>query len=63
MEPLTEPLEDEHKAAEFLDHGVQTLRNWRSKGCGPRYVKIGRSVRYRPEDLRKFINDRVIDPK
>lgn len=48
-------LVDEHTAAEILDAAVQTLRNWRWKGEGPRYRKIGaRLVRYHRADLAAF---------
>ena len=50
-----EKLLDEDKAAEILGLAVQTLRNWRSQRRGPVYVKLGRSVRYRPEDLEEYI--------
>jgi len=31
----------------------------RGKGGGPKYVKVGRSVRYRPDDIRDFMNSQV----
>ncbi len=31
-----------------------TVRAWRLKGTGPRFLKMGRAVRYRPEDVRDF---------
>jgi predicted DNA-binding transcriptional regulator AlpA len=34
---------------------LQTLRNYRSKGIGPVYCKIGRSVRYPLADLVSWI--------
>ena len=34
---------------------TKTLQAWRWKGIGPIYVKIGRSVRYRQEDISEFI--------
>ena len=47
---------DENEAAASLSVAVQTLRNWRWKGEGPRYVKIGaRLVRYRRGDLAAFV--------
>ena len=49
-------LVDEREAAAILDAQVQTLRNWRWKGLGPRYRKIGkRLVRYYKPDLLAFI--------
>lgn len=32
------------------------------RGDGPPYVKIGRLVRYRPDDLQAWIDDQRIDP-
>ncbi|MCC6192812.1 MAG: helix-turn-helix domain-containing protein [Anaerolineales bacterium] len=46
----------EHEAAASLSIAVQTLRNWRWKGEGPRFVKVGkRAVRYRRADLAAFV--------
>jgi predicted DNA-binding transcriptional regulator AlpA len=46
-------------AAEFLQVKPTTLEQWRWNGKGPRFCKLGRSVRYRKSDLEEFINDRV----
>lgn len=42
------------EAAEFLGVSESSLRHWRCIGYGPRYRKLGRSVRYRTEDLIAF---------
>lgn len=34
---------------------VRTLQNWRTEGKGPRFLKIGRLVRYRRSALDEFI--------
>lgn len=49
-------LTDTHQAAEILG-GLKpnTLEGWRVQGKGPRYVKIGRLVRYRIEDLNAWL--------
>ena len=44
-------LRSEADAAEFLCASPRTLQTWRLQGGGPRYVKNGRSVRYRLKDL------------
>ncbi len=50
-------LVDENEAAAILGACVQTLRNWRWRGEGPRYRKIGlRLVRYHRADLAAFIS-------
>ena len=47
---------EEREAAAILSASVQTLRNWRWKGEGPRFRKIGkRLVRYARADLLSFI--------
>ena len=38
-------LHNEAEAAKMLGQSGATLRNWRSKGIGPAFVKIGGSVR------------------
>jgi hypothetical protein len=38
-----------------------TLERMRLQGNGPRYCKLGGSVRYREEDLAAWINSRVVN--
>jgi predicted DNA-binding transcriptional regulator AlpA len=45
---------NENQAAEFLGLSTRTLQAWRVRGGGPRYVKIGRSVRYQRRELVMF---------
>ena len=48
------PLVKDGKAAEILDLEVATLRRWRWKGCGPRYLKLGGAVRYELAEIEAF---------
>ena len=52
-----EPLADENAAAAFLGLSKKTLQRWRWIGRGPAWTKLadGGVVRYRPEDLRRFV--------
>ena len=43
------------QAAEYTGLAKQTLHQKRVSGGGPRFCKIGRSVRYRKEDLDTWI--------
>lgn len=54
---VTRPLMNEHQAAALLSVAVKTLRNWRCRGDGPKFVKLGggKLVRYRESDLVAFI--------
>ena len=45
---------NETEAASFLGVSVRTLQAWRVRGGGPRYLKIGRSVRYQRRALTSF---------
>lgn len=45
---------NENQAAEFLGVSVRTLQAWRVRGGGPRYIKIGRAVRYQRRELLGF---------
>lgn len=33
----------------------QTLAHWRSEGRGPKFVRLGRSIRYHVDDLKAYI--------
>ncbi|WP_371922666.1 helix-turn-helix domain-containing protein [Simiduia sp. 21SJ11W-1] len=35
------------------------MENWRCQGRGPRYVKVGRYVRYRTSDLLEWLERRT----
>jgi DNA-binding transcriptional MerR regulator len=58
MSESTESLQgliDTERAAKRLGLHPQTLRQFRSAGGGPPFVKIGAAVRYDPADLQEFI--------
>lgn len=45
---------NEIEAAKYLARPVTTLRHWRLKGGGPRYLKAGKRVEYLRTDLDAF---------
>lgn len=52
---------NEREAARLLNVSPGTLSVWRSTKRYPlRYVKVGRAVRYRPEDVAAFLANREI---
>jgi predicted site-specific integrase-resolvase len=55
MTTITEPLMPEGEAAAILRVSLTSLRRWRREGTGPVYRKLGRTVRYRPQDLADFV--------
>lgn len=51
------------EAAEVLGVSPETLPSWRSRGKGPRYVRLGRAVRYLESDLAEYLQRNAIDPE
>lgn len=45
----------EHEVATQLGLSVATLRAWRLKQKGPRFVRFGRAVRYLEADIQHFV--------
>jgi excisionase family DNA binding protein len=43
------------KVAEITGLSVDTLAQWRSQRRGLPYLKIGRAVRYDPEDVQEYL--------
>lgn len=48
---------DEYEVSDLLGVRVSTLRYWRHTSVrrGPAFVKLGRLVRYPPEDLKRYL--------
>lgn len=38
-----------------------TVRSWRLKGIGPRFLKMGRAVRYRPQDVDDYERQALVE--
>jgi predicted DNA-binding transcriptional regulator AlpA len=55
IEPLLHP----NEAAKLLNVSLSWLAKSRLSGTGPRFVKIGRAVRYLESSLREYIKGRT----
>jgi len=44
------------QASDYLGLAVSTLNKWRCLGGGPVFIKMGRAVRYRVEDLETYLS-------
>ena len=51
----------EREVAELLGLSVATLRAWRHRGKGPRFLRLGRSVRYLPSDVADLVRASAVD--
>jgi excisionase family DNA binding protein len=50
------PLWTVQEVAEFLRVPVQTLYSWRSTNSGPPARRVGKYLRYRPEDVMAWVD-------
>jgi hypothetical protein len=52
---------DERQAAKIISCSVALLRKWRLFREGPSFIKVGRLVRYRQEDLTAFLDSHRVE--
>jgi predicted DNA-binding transcriptional regulator AlpA len=55
---IVEKLLNEHDVARITGLSVASVRRWRLLKQGPRYLKIGAAVRYKAEDIAKWLETR-----
>ena len=53
-----EELLNEHDVARITGLSLASVRRWRLLRQGPKYIKIGAAVRYKPEDLTSWLESR-----
>jgi hypothetical protein len=58
-----DPLLTEVAAAKFLNVSTRTLQSWRMKDQGPAYIKVGRAIRYRSDDLLAYVEANTVRGK
>lgn len=51
-----EPLWTIDDAAEYLGVAVKTLYQWRWQKFGPQSYRVGRFVRYRPDEVQSWVD-------
>jgi predicted DNA-binding transcriptional regulator AlpA len=52
---MSNDLLNETEVAKKLHVSLACLRRWRLEKRGPKFIKIGQLVRYRPEDLEDWL--------
>lgn len=53
--PPSPPCWSERDVAEYLGTAPATVRFWRYAGTGPRYYRVGRSIRYSKADVDAYL--------
>ena len=52
---MNQQLINEREVESYIGISINTLRKWRWEGKGPQFVKLGRRVMYRIQDVEAFI--------
>ena len=55
--PARTPLLTPADVATYLQVWEKTLANWRSQKRGPKFLRVGRDIRYRDDDLEHWLTD------
>jgi excisionase family DNA binding protein len=53
-------IDDTAATAAYLNVPARTLEDWRYRGEGPPYVRLGRGVRYRRSDVDKHLAENTV---
>jgi len=51
------------EVADAIGIASETVRHWRQTGRGPTVVRVGRYVRYRPEDVESWLDSQSTVPR
>lgn len=52
---------NESELARQANISTAVLRKWRREGTGPRFIKLGRLVRYRVRDVEAWLEEHAVD--
>jgi hypothetical protein len=52
---------DVQAAAAYLGICPRTLDNWRSQRRGPRFIRVGRRIVYRVQDLEAYLDAGIVE--
>lgn len=50
-----QPLMSVKELAELLQVSVKTIYDWRYRGLGPTAIRVGRYVRYEPDEIERWL--------
>lgn len=52
-----DPLLSTEELADYVGKPIGTIYKWRTKGVGPRGIKVGRTTRYRASEVRRWLEE------
>lgn len=56
-------IDDQEGTAAYLGVPARTLEDWRYKGRGPAFCRVGKHVRYRREDVEAWLESQRVTPE
>jgi excisionase family DNA binding protein len=59
---MTERMYTPATLAAYLGVPVKTLYRWNHIGTGPKARKVGKHLRYRPEDVSAWLDEQTVRP-
>ena len=51
------------EVSELLGVPYATLARWRLNGVGPKWYRLGRHVRYRPDEVAAWVETQIAAPR
>lgn len=54
------PLLDPEPASPLIGAAPKTMANWRNLGCGPKFIRVGRKIKYDPDDIAAWRDARRV---
>ncbi len=63
MEKSMEKLWSVEDVAEYLGVPVATLYQWRTKDYGPKARRVGRFLRYRPQEVESWLDSLTVSTR
>jgi hypothetical protein len=58
--PFSEPLWNTETVADYIGKSTKSLENDRLKGAGIPFIRIGRTVRYDPAIVRRYLANKTV---
>lgn len=49
------------EVAHYLNVEVQTIYQWRTKGYGPRGARVGKHIRWDPDEVETWFRDQIAE--
>jgi excisionase family DNA binding protein len=59
---VMDEVDDTQATAKYLKVPPRTMEDWRYRGVGPAFIKVGKAVRYRRDDVDAWLSEQTTVP-